>query len=569
LEARAALYRSLVADRRVLVVLDNAATTEQVVPLLPGGPSCAALVTSRHRLRGLTARHGTHPLPLGVLTDAESRALLTTALGPGPVADDRATAELIALCGGFPLALGLAAARGRPDLPLSEVVTELREFGLDALDADDPTAGLPAVLSWSLRHLTDRQRTAFALLGIAPGPDIDLPAAAGLTGLPEREARAELRALTDASLLDRNAGGRYAMHDVVRAYATSTAHDLPDPVRRAALERVLDFYLHTARTADRLLDPHRTPIPFEPPVPGARPHALGDPLAAQVWLDAHHPHLLATQRAAAAHHRHRTAWRTAWTLSTFHWWRSLRHDELAAWRAAADAAAHLPDPTTRILTHRFLGRAHLGLGHHDEAVAHLDRALTLAEHHCDIGQQADTHYALSWLWDLRGDDRKALEHVLRALAFYRDLGRPVQEAEALNVAGWHTARLGDHDTARHHCEAALVLHRRHGNPEGEASTLDSLGYVDHRTGRHHRATRHYREALALLRDLGNATQVAHTLDGLGHPHVALGQHDRARAAWREALELYREQGRVADAQRVRRQLDALGPEDDPPTGPAT
>ncbi|MFC5058271.1 ATP-binding protein [Saccharothrix xinjiangensis] len=553
LDALAGLYRSLVAAKRVLVVLDNAADVEQVVPLLPGGASCAVLVTSRRRLTGLVVGHGARPLSLDVLTTDEAHALLVSALGAGRVAaEHRAARELIELCGGFPLVLALVVARARLRSSLREIVAELSEFGLDALD-DDPTTSLPAVLSWSLRHLTDEQRTVFALLGAAPGPDIGLPAAACLAGLAPARTRKALQALEDASLVDHRADNRYAMHDLVRACAGT----VPEPGRQAALERVVDFYLHTAHAADRLLDPHTDPIPPDPPSPGVLPRPPADQPAAMAWLEAEHTNLIAAQRTAAAHHRHRAAWHLAWNLTTFHWRRGHLHDDLAVWRVALDAAEHLSDPAISIRTLRSLGSAHSWLEHHEEAVEHLCRALALAEHHHDIPQQAVTHNELVHAWERRGDDHKALEHARRTLELHRALGNPVREAMALNAVGWCAARTGDHDTAREHCRAALALHRRHHEPGGEADTLNSLGWIDHHTGRHHRAIRHYRQAIALYRALGHTYYLADTLDALGRAHAALARRDPARTAWREALGLYREQGRGADVERVQRQLDDL------------
>jgi len=541
-DARAALYRGRTTGKRMLVVLDNAATADQVVPLLP---ACAVVITSRHRLPALLTRHGARPVHVDVLTDAEARTLLDTALGGGHA--EGPVAELIALCGGFPLALGVIAARVRvhPDL-LDDVVADLRDLGLDALDFD-ADAGLPAVLSWSLRHLTDRQRTAFALLGVAPGPDVDLAAATNLLGLSDRDTRAVLHALADASLITPLPGGRYAMHDLVRAFAAD--HPLPPSTRQGALERVVDFYLHTTHTADHLVDPNAPPAKIDPPVPVAHPLPLADYPAALAWLDNHRPHLLAAQRTAAAQHRPQVVWHLAWSLTTFHWRRGHRHDNLAMWQAAADA--HLPDLDA--LAHRFLGYAHAELGGHEQAVEHLHHALALAEH--DPVQRAAVHHALARVWGRRGDDRRAVEHAREALALFRDLDHPVQEADALNGVGWHAARLGEHDTARVHCEAALDIYRRHHETDGEASALDSLGYIAHRTGRHRDAVRHYEQALALYRALGNTTHTANTLDRLGHPHAALGNYDRARTAWREALDLYRCQGRTAEADRVLRQLE--------------
>ncbi len=561
-DALAALYRGQVADKRMLIVLDNAATSDQVIPLLPGSPTCTVLVTSRNRLASMIDRHGARPLALGVLTRDDARVLLAARIGTDRVAaEPDAVDELVELCGGYPLALSITArnAATRPDIPLAEIATELRELGLEMLDHDtDPAASLPAVLSWSLHRLTDEQRTLFGLLGIAPGPDTTLPAVVSLTGLPTARARKALSVLEEATLVERRPHGRYAMHDLVRDFAATTAHTtLPDNVREAALVRVMDFHLHTAHTADRLLDPHSPLIRPDPPAPGVHPHPLPDATAGMAWLEAEHATLLATQRTAATLGHHRVVWHLVCALDNFHWRRGHRHDALATWRAALEASAHLPDPATRSRAHRNLGRAYSRLDLHEEAIGHLDRALALARQHHDPAEQAHTHYALTMAWELRGNDRRALDHARHALDLYRTLDQPMWEAEALNAVGWYAARLGEFDTAREHCLAALTLHRHHHDPTGEAATLDSLGLIAHHIGDHRQAVDHYHQALALFHTLGNAYQVAETLDSVGHPHAALGHHEQARKAWREALELYREQGRDTDAQRVQRQLDDL------------
>ncbi|GAA1305690.1 ATP-binding protein [Saccharothrix xinjiangensis] len=569
--ARAALYRSLVANRRVLVVLDNAATADQVIPLLPGGGGCAVLVTSRNSLHGLVARHGAHTLRLDVLPQTEAHALLTAALGPARTdTDERATAELVELCGGWPLALGLVTARAAdPRLPPADAVADLRAFGLRALDSDDPAASLPAVLSWSLRRLTGRQRRVFALLGAAPGPDIGLPAAARLVGLPEEACHSVLRALVEASLVDRAPGGRHRMHDLVRAYAAGLASDLDDRVRAEASRRLLDFYTATAATAAHLLDPHATPIPLDP---GARARAAHAPLTAEAavsWFDTEHPCLPAAQHHAATAGWHRTAWHLAWATHLYQSQRGHLHDRLAVLRTGLDAARHLgPADEARAL--RYLGYACADLERHEEATAHLEQSLTTAENAGDPVNRAHTLRALALVLAQRGDDRRALEHATRASDLHREFDNPVQTARTHSTAAWIAARLGLHDTARDHCETALVLQRRHHDDAGEADTLVNLGGVDHLSGRHHRAVDHYQRALTRLRAYGGTYAVAYALDGLGHPLVALGRHDQARAAWREALELYRQQGRDTDARRLRQQLRDL---DDPAgtdlTGTAT
>ncbi|RKT55835.1 AfsR/SARP family transcriptional regulator [Saccharothrix australiensis] len=560
--AKAALYRSLVAGKRVLVVLDNAAGVDQVEPLLPGSPTCAVLVTGRHRLAALIDRYAARHLRLDVLTRAEAHALLAARVGAARVAaEPDAAAELVDRCGRHPLALSITArhASTRPGAPLAEPAAELRLLGLHLLDHDDPTASLPTVLSWSLRRLTPEQRRVFALLGIAPGPDTGLPAAIALTGLPPARAHRALTTLEDASLIDRHAGGRHTMHDLIRDYATTLADDLDPAARVAALRRAVDFYLHTAHAAQQLLDPHTEPLALDPPAPGVHPQRLPDAPAALAWLDSEYPHLSAAQHTAFTHRWHRQVWQLARTLSTFHARRGHRPDEQALWEAALDAATHLPDPATRIHAHRSLGRAHIRRGRPAEAIGHLDRSLALARAHDARADQALTHRVLAEARSRGGDNRRALHHARRALDICRALGDPVGQAAAHADAGWVAALLGDHGTAREHCRSALALNRDHrDDPEVEAHVLDTLGYVDHHTGRHAQAVDHYRQALTLYRPLGSTYYAADTLDRLGHPHLALGRRHEARAVWRQALELYRRQGREADADRVLRQLRDLG-----------
>jgi tetratricopeptide (TPR) repeat protein len=519
------------------------------------------VVTSRRTLTGLITRHGAHHLNLDTLDQDEARALLTRRLGTARVeAEPHAVAELVGLCSGLPLALGIIAGRAHayPRVPLAEFAADLRDLGLGALEDDDPATSLSTVLSWSYRTLTIKQQVVFGLLGIAPGPDIALPAAASLTGLSSAQTVTVLRGLEEASLLRRDAHGRYAMHDLIRRYSNDTAQlQLPESVRIAALRRVGDFYLHTAHAADRLLEPHRPTRRLDPPEPGCHPHPLPDSPAARAWFDTEYACLLAAQHTAVIHGWYQVVWQLAWALTTFHLRRGHRRGQLAVWQAALAAAEHLHDPAASTLAHRYVGSAHAYLGQHDEAIEHLHQSLALAEHHHDHTNQAHAHRVLAQAWGQRGDDRRALQHATRALDIYRTLGNPVWEAHVLNEVGWYAARLGDHHHAREHCRAALTLFRHHSDADGEAAALDSLGYIEHHTGNHDQAVRHYQQSLALVRDLGATFQVATALDGLGHAHAAAGRHGQARTAWREALQLYRDQGREEAAARLRRELDEL------------
>jgi DNA-binding SARP family transcriptional activator/tetratricopeptide (TPR) repeat protein len=559
LDTQVGLYRSLVADKRMLVLLDNARDTAQVEALLPGSAGCTVVVTSRNRLTGLHV-HGAHLVGLDVLGPDEAHDLLARRLHDDrAAAEQEAVADLLNWCGGVPLAISVVAARAtmHADFPLRVLAAELRDTStrLDALDTGELATNLRAVFSWSYRTLYPETARVFQLLGLVPAPDIDLVAAANLTALPVPRTRQLLRDLEAAHLVAQPVPGRYRMHDLTRLYAAECAkRDCAEPDRHTALRRLADFYLRTAHTAERLLN--RTQLAeFDPPASVDHPHALADASAALAWFDAEHAGLLATQQAAAELGWHRVVWQLASTLHVFHRRRGYHHDELAVWRTAL--TAHLDERVTEVLIHRQVGDAYISLGQHDEALEHLHKALTLAERTQDLAGQADTHQALSWAWERLRDDRRALEHATQALRLYQTLPlrRPAREAEALNNVGWSAAQLGDYDLARSHCEDALALNRRDHHREGEAATLDSLGYIAHHTGHHAQAVDYYRQALALFRDLGNAYEEANTLDNLGHPYAALGEYEQAHQVWQNALDLYRSQRRTTDAARLQRNLE--------------
>jgi len=559
LDAQTALYQSIVAGKHMLIVLDNAADTAQVTPLLPDTDTCTVLITSRRQLSDLSARH----IRLDVLAELEARELLAARLGVARVAAEAEAVEsLLACCGGFPLALGIVVGRAlmHPNLPLSVLAAELSDEAdaLAALATDEAAASLPAVLSWSTRALTANQGRVFALLGIAPGPDISLAAACSLTALPLAEIRTVLRQLADASLIQQHMPGRYRMHDLIRRYASETAHrDLTEDVREEALRRVVDCYTHTAYAAEIVLNPHPLTVRLDPPAAGVHIQSLSDVPSALAWFDTEHSVLLAVQRTAVDHARHRTVWQVAWTLDTFLSRRGLCHDRLVAWRAALDAAAHLPEPA-RTIAERIVGNVYADLGCLEEGIGHLHQALALAEEHHDPLQQAHTHQALAWVWTRTGgDDRTALEYTIRARDLYHTLDQPVYEASMLNSMGWFTAQLGDCDAARTYCQTALALHQDQHYDEGAAATLDSLGYIEHHSGCHNEAIGYYEQAVTLFRAIGSSFEVATSLDNLGHPHIAIGQYVQAWAVWSEALELFQEQRRDTDAARVQRQLDEL------------
>ncbi|CAG7648297.1 conserved hypothetical protein [Actinacidiphila bryophytorum] len=564
-QAATALFRSLTAGRRMLLVLDNARDTAQVAPLLPGGAACRVLVTGRRRLTGLVAAHGARPVALDVLPGEEAAGLLARHLGRTRLErEPAAAAALLGCCAGLPLALGIVAACAatHPDLSLRALAAELAGNPLDALDAGEPQADLRAVLSWSSRALSPGAARALALLGIAPGPDIAPAAAAALLGLPDPAARALLRELDHAHLVRRDAAGRYRMHDLLRLHAAEQARDRHTPAERdAALRRAIGHYTDTACAGARVLAPHDpAPLPggYEP---GSPPFPLPDAAAAMDWFDAEHTNLLAAQQAAAGHGWDAQVCRLARALDPYHRRRGHLADAAAAWQLAVTAAGRLGDPAPRAQAHQMLGDAHAQLGGTADALRHLAQALELAELTSDTAGQGEIHHSLGGAWERHGDDRRALEHARRALAVFQALGDTYRQARALNAVGWLRTRLGDHTAARADCTAALALLLQHPADHrqlGESSTLDSLGHIAHRLGEYDTALGHYRRALAICRAQGHSHLEADVLHRTAETHLARRSPAEARTAWEQARALYTAQHRTADADRVRELLAGLG-----------
>src|SRR5262249_36267917 len=414
LDAQAALYRSQLAGKRMLVVLDNARDTAQVRPLLPGAPTCLVVVTSRNQLTGLVANDGARPVTLDLLTDEEARQLLAQRLGADRVAAESAAVEqIITRCAHLPLALALVAARAaiRPHAGLRVLAEELRDTGhrWQALTGDDPASDVQAVLPRSYQPPTPPPAPLFRPLGLHPARDISAPAAASLAGLPPSAVRPVLAELTGASLLVEHTTGRYTFHDLLRAYATDLAHRTDtDQQRHTATARILDHYLHTAYTAERLLNPARDPITLTPHAPDVTPQHPADYQQALDWCTVEYPGLLAAVDQAAATGFDTHTWQLAWTLAPFlnrrgHW-----HDWAAAGRAAVAAAQRLADPTTQTHAHRNLASAYTRLGRFDDAHTQLSHALDLYRQVGDQVGQARTHHNLSHLWERQGHPAQAL-----------------------------------------------------------------------------------------------------------------------------------------------------------------
>jgi DNA-binding SARP family transcriptional activator/tetratricopeptide (TPR) repeat protein len=539
--AQAALYRSVLAGKRILVVLDNARDAEQVRPLLPGTPTALAVVTSRNQLTGLLAVDGAHPLALDLLTTGEARELLAQRLGAGRVAaEPDAVEQIITACARLPLALTIAAARAQhTGFPLAALAAELSptDRRLDALDAGDVMTQVRAVFSWSNTALTPPAAELFRLLGLHPGPDFATPAVASLAGRPPRETRPLLTELARANLITEHVPGRYVLHDLLRVYATELIHHVePDEQRHAALGRLLDHYLHTAHTAVLHLNPALDPLTLPPPNPGVTPEHPADHRQALDWFTAEHQVLLAVVDHAAANGFHTHTWQLALTMVTFLYRRGHWHDLAASGSAAVAAARRLAEPAAQSRAHRTLAHAYIQLGRLDEAHTELSHALDLATLAGDQTGQAHAHGRLANLWERRGGLTQALDHAGKALDLFQAIGHQDGQADALNAIGWYHALLGDYQQAITVCQKALALlplSHRHGR----ANALDSLGYAHHHLGHHTQALTCYRHAMDLFRDLGDRHNEATILNRLGDTHQASGNSDAARDAYQQAMDI--------------------------------
>jgi tetratricopeptide (TPR) repeat protein/transcriptional regulator with XRE-family HTH domain len=562
LDAQAGLYRSLLAGRRMLVVLDNARDAEQVRPLLPGAAGCLVVVTSRSELSGLVAGAGAHPVSLDLLTGPEAWQLLAARLGPERLAaEPDPVQEIIQWCARLPLALAIVAARAaaHPDFPLAALAAELREPAerLDALADADPGSDLRAVFSWSYRALSPPAARLFRLLGLHPGPDISAAAAASLAGLAPAQLRPLVAELTAAHLIVEHLPRRYTLHDLLRAYAEEQAcHGEGADDRREAIQRLLDHYVHTAYAADRLLDPLRESIVLVEPRPGVTPERLTDNSHARAWFTAEHAVLLAALDHAAGTGFHTHAWQLAWCLVDFLDWQGHWHDYVATQRTALTAAERLGDPAAQALTHRHLARAHARLGHIDEAHSQLRHALKLYDQLGHQVGQAATQMSLALIVERQRRYTEALHHAQLALDLYRAAGKQRGQAIALNACGWYQAHLSDYSQALASCQQALSLFQELGDHTQEAAVLDSVGYAHHHLGNHREAAACYRRAVTLLRELGDRYSEAGTLTHLGDAHHAAGDTTAARDAWREALTILDELGHP-DADDVRAKLRDL------------
>lgn len=555
-DARAGLLRSLLTDRRVLIVLDNARTADQVRPLLPGSAGCLAVVTSRRQLRGLSVRDGAQRITVDPLTDAEATALLAHPAGQARVsAEPAAVAAIVHACAGLPLAVNIVGERAAraPHRPLAELAVQLAGTGgrLDALDAGDGDGGssVREICAWSYDALDPAAARLFRLLGLFPGATFDLAAAAALAGVTEPEAGRTVDLLTGSHLLEQNSAGRWEFHDLLREYAAELAGTVdPADARQAALVRLFDHCLAAAR---RAIGSDGTPVP-----------------GAVAWLDEERDNLVAVAVAAAEQGLPRYAVGLSESLR-IHLDASARHQ--AGQRLHA-AAASTPDPVARGRALRYLGTACDRMGRHGEALDHYRAALELAVAQHDQRGECDARNNLGIAYWRLGRHRDAEAQYTRVLAVSEDLGDPVVTSRALGNLGLVYQQLGEYARAADHHRraaelfgdgpdatdrdnlgtayrllgryddalrshhAALAGYRRLGDRNGVSDALCNIGLALQGVGRLAEARAHHEQAHAVAREVGSPLAEAKALNGLGETELLAGDPDAAARRHRQALD---------------------------------
>ncbi|HLL66610.1 MAG TPA: BTAD domain-containing putative transcriptional regulator [Micromonosporaceae bacterium] len=548
LDERAARYRSELAGRRMLVLLDNASSVEQLRPLLPGTGSSLVLITSRDSLPGMVAVHGAERLNLDLLPLPDAVGLLRRLIGARVDAEPAAAADLAAACARLPLALRIAAelAAARTDVSLAEQVAELADHQqrLDLLDAGgDPRAEVRAVFSWSYQNLPADAARMFRLLGVHPGVSMHVDAAAALTGTRTAEARRLLGLLARASLIHASGGSRYGMHDLLRAYAAelATVHD-PAPDRVAALTQLFDHYLARSVAAMNALYP--TAIP-----------AVGDPDAARNWIQAEWPNLAAACTYGAAHGWQRHAITLAETLFRYLDAGGPVAEAVTVTASAAAAARAVGDRDAQARALSNLGRLHRRLGQLDRAAQTYRQALAL---YTDLGDRVAEAGALRNLGSVhwrQGHYRQAADHYKQAWTLYRELGDEVGQADALVGLGLVEERLGHEVQAVERLEPALDLFARLGDRFSEAYVRSLVARLRHQPDQLELSAVHLEESLAVVRQAGDRTREAYALTDLAAVHASCGRFTEAAGHLRQALVLHR---RIGDRASEAEALNDLG-----------
>ncbi|GGX32205.1 AfsR/SARP family transcriptional regulator [Streptomyces lomondensis] len=558
-----ALLRTVLAERRVLLVLDNARDEDQVRPLLPGASGCMVVITSRNQLHGLVTTAGARTLTLDTPPVADVRDALARRLGaPRVQAEPEAAEEIIRLCARLPLAVALAAARAtlHPEFPLGALADDMRagEGTLDAFSSFDTAVDVRAVFSWSYGALTPPAARLFRLLALHPGPCFSAAAAASLAGLPPADTRRLLTELTRTRMVNERAPGRFGFHDLLHIYARELVgeHET-ETARTEALVRMYDHYLHTAS----LSGPSITLTPWSavpPPVPGVTPERLGDEQQVMAWYATEQAVLRAVLRQAADTGFDRHATHLAWRIQDYLVTQGRLSEAAAVFFIALGAARRCGDQVEQARLHRALAGCLGKAGRHEEAMTHMSTAVALLEGCDEPAEQIHVQLALGAILHRAGDDEAALACALKGLDMARRCSDELLETVACKGTAWYLTVLGRHLEALPYCQQAIADFRRLGLPHWAAYVWNTLGHVHHHLGDHRQAIVCYRTALDLMERAGDRFTPVGTLVRLGDTHLSAGDLAAARQTWTLALELAEERPEVHPLPEIRQRLADTG-----------
>ncbi len=567
---RSTLFRSLLADRQILLVLDNARDEQQVRPLLPAGAGCLTLITSRNQLPGLITTDGAKPLTLPLPSHSEAHQALERRLGTERlVAEPTATADIIRLCGRLPLALAVVAARAEldPSFPLHAIADELRHThgGLDAFTGFDTTTDVRTVFSWSYQSLDEPTARLFRLLALHPGPHITAPAAAGLAGLPLPRTRRALAGLVSSCLVEQPLPGRYSLHDLLRGYGTELTHthDTTDERHHATL-RCLDHYMFTAYEANQLLKHDTTPeLDLGAPHSGVTPENLTTVKQATRWLTDEHRVLTGLLHTAVSQKLDHHTTGLAWSLKDYLYRQEFWPEAITALTPALEVARRQNNRLEEGRCLRHLGGLHGYLGHQDQALHDLRRATTIFEELGATGEQARAHYVTACALFLFGRIQEAVTFSERGLELSRETGEELWLAECLVELAWFRSNLGQLEKSLQYSEEGIALFQRLDAPWQLAQAWDILGYNLRELGRYEESVATYQRATRAFEELGDHRNAVGSLMRLGDTRLASGDREGARADWVHALRSADERAMSHSAQQVRDRLTALDMDTDP------
>jgi DNA-binding SARP family transcriptional activator/tetratricopeptide (TPR) repeat protein len=563
-DERAARYRTALAGRRILVVLDNARDAAQVRPLLPGSASCAVLLTTRSRMPDLAS---TRLVDLNVLDDDEALALFTRIVGGDrAAAEPEATAELLLACAGLPLAIRICAARlaTRSGWTIQAMAGRLRDTRrrLDELRVGDLAVRASFQVSFaSLPTASDPKgiepARAFCLLGLWHGPSISAVAAAALFGTPEYLAEDALELLVDAHLVESLTPDRYRFHDLLRVYASErAAADLLAKEREAAVTRLLTWYMRTADAAATVVTPHRYNIPLEPAEAGP-PLSFASAEEALAWYDGESANLVAATRQAAESGLHDIAWRLPAPLFLVFNSRGNWADCIATSRIALESARLAGSRQGEAWTLNNLGDA-LGMTRDSEGIAHLERSLAIRREIGDGRGEAQSANNLADVCHWLGRTDEALDLYRRSLELNHEVGDRYGEDVALINVGWTLLDLDRAEEALDYLVQARSISAEIGYVDGGGYALHLLGGCYLSLGRDAEALDSLWQALTCHRATGNRRRQAATLRSIGTAQHRAGLTAQARESWAHAVAIFEELGDSAEATEVRAEQEASG-----------